>query len=340
MNTHDIPMILFTVVTQMCVGAFLALGVVQVVAASRRHSDEIVERVSRPVLYAIGPAMVFGLIVSMFHMGYPLNTLNVIRHPQSSWLSREILFGCGFAALGFVYAVVAWFRLVSFRTRRVLAAITAVVGAGLVVCESMIYFSVVTIPAWHSWWVPFSFSMTTVILGSLSVSCALMVTAMVRRRNELSGLPVRPARGVGQAQGGFIQRRIKGEIEAINAPTGADEWGLTTRIIQWCAVAAAAAATATLIGYPIFSSALGADGLPAAQQAAAVFTGPGYIVRLVLLGAVALLLGFFVYRTAARTPREHPQGLALTISIVFVLAGAGELVGRALHYATLFHVGI
>lgn len=30
MNTHDVPMILFTVVTQMCVGAFLVLGTAHV----------------------------------------------------------------------------------------------------------------------------------------------------------------------------------------------------------------------------------------------------------------------------------------------------------------------
>lgn len=38
MNTHDVPMILFTVVTQMCVGAFLVLGTAHVGAAIDRKS--------------------------------------------------------------------------------------------------------------------------------------------------------------------------------------------------------------------------------------------------------------------------------------------------------------
>lgn len=32
MNTHELPMILFTVLSQMSVGAFVALGVVQILA--------------------------------------------------------------------------------------------------------------------------------------------------------------------------------------------------------------------------------------------------------------------------------------------------------------------
>ena len=57
MNTHDVPMILFTVVTQMCVGAFLVLGTVHVGVAIRGRENSVVERTSRPVLYAIGPAL-------------------------------------------------------------------------------------------------------------------------------------------------------------------------------------------------------------------------------------------------------------------------------------------
>ena len=139
MNTHDVPMILFTVVTQMCVGAFLVLGTAHVGAAIRGRENSVVERTSRPVLYAIGPAMVFGLFVSMFHMGYPAHTLNVLRHPQTSWLSREIMFGSGFALLGFVFAMLSWFKRPAFAIQRVLAVVTAIVGIGLLVCESMIY---------------------------------------------------------------------------------------------------------------------------------------------------------------------------------------------------------
>lgn len=221
MNTHDVPMILFTVVTQMCVGAFLVLGTVHVGVAIRGRENSVVERTSRPVLYAIGPAMVFGLFVSMFHMGYPAHTLNVLRHPQTSWLSREIMFGSGFALLGFVFAMLSWFKRPTFAIQRVLAVFTAIVGIGLLVCESMIYYSLVTVPAWHNWWVPFSFAATTIILGTLSVACALMITAMVRHSHEAAGPSAREKH---PKTTGWWSRHVTEEIRAINAPTDDQEW--------------------------------------------------------------------------------------------------------------------
>lgn len=243
MNTHDVPMILFTVVTQMCVGAFfLVLGTAHVGAAIRGRENSVVERTSRPVLYAIGPAMVFGLFVSMFHMGYPAHTLNVLRHPQTSWLSREIMFGSGFALLGFVFAMLSWFKRPAFAIQRVLAVVTAIVGIGLLVCESMIYYSLVTVPAWHSWWVPFSFAATTIILGTLSVACALMITAMVRHRHETA---VPSAREKHPKTTGWWSRHVTEEIRAINAPTDDQEWDLSLTVTKWCSIGAAVVSVAS-----------------------------------------------------------------------------------------------
>jgi hypothetical protein len=46
------------------------------------------------------------------------HTLNVLRHPQTSWLSREIMFGSGFALLGFVFAMLSWFKRPAFAIQR------------------------------------------------------------------------------------------------------------------------------------------------------------------------------------------------------------------------------
>ena len=40
-----------------------------------------------------------GLLISMLHMNDVTNVFNVIRHWDSSWLSREILFGVAFAGI-------------------------------------------------------------------------------------------------------------------------------------------------------------------------------------------------------------------------------------------------
>ena len=124
MNTHELPMILFTVIAQLSVGTFIAVGVMDLLL-SHRNDARTVRRVTEPVLYAIGPALVLGLLISMLHMNDVTNVFNVIRHWESSWLSREILFGIGFAGLGFLFAAMSWFRVGSDALRRVVGLLTA-----------------------------------------------------------------------------------------------------------------------------------------------------------------------------------------------------------------------
>ena len=61
MNTHELPMILFTVLSQMSVGAFVALGVVQILAMGR-YPRSVIDRLADPALLAIGPTLVLGLM--------------------------------------------------------------------------------------------------------------------------------------------------------------------------------------------------------------------------------------------------------------------------------------
>ena len=180
MNTHELPMILFTVLSQMSVGAFVALGVVQILAVGR-YPRSVIDRLADPALLAIGPTLVLGLIASMFHMNDIANTFNVFRNIGTSWLSREIVFGVAFAALGFLFFIMQWRKIASPGIRQALAALTALVGLGLVWCQSMIYYSLVTVPAWHHWATPLRFFATTILLGSLAIGVA-MAAALARTR--------------------------------------------------------------------------------------------------------------------------------------------------------------
>ncbi|RYV49292.1 dimethyl sulfoxide reductase anchor subunit family protein, partial [Pengzhenrongella frigida] len=191
MNTHELPMIIFTVLGQMSVGAFVVLGIVQV-AAARRYGAGAIDKVTDPALYAIGPALVLGLGASMLHMNDITNTLNVVRHLGTSPLSAEIVFGVAFAGLGFVFAAAQWFKWGTPRLRQVLAGLTALVGLGLVASMSMIYYTLVTVPAWHSWATPVQFFTTTFLLGTLAVGAALTGAVMWRRRawtTDITGVP-------------------------------------------------------------------------------------------------------------------------------------------------------
>lgn len=86
MNLHELPMIIFTVVSQMAVGMFIILGVVDL-WLSTKVNDETADRLVTPIVYVIGPTLVFAMISSMFHMNDITNMLNVIRNWGTSWLA-------------------------------------------------------------------------------------------------------------------------------------------------------------------------------------------------------------------------------------------------------------
>lgn len=344
MNVHELPMILFTVIAQMSVGTFIVLGVIQLVA-SLRHDRRTVDRLTDPILYAIGPAMVLGLAVSIFHMSDITNMLNVFRHVGSSWLSREIVFGLAFAVLGSAFAVMQLFKIATSGLRQALAGLTALTGIALVWSMAQIYHSLAAVPAWNTAMVPFHFFATTLMLGALATGCALTITAMVRRRRELRSVtepvePVDPRPDEETSSGGAaVVTALRHHVSVLTAPTTALEWSLVTRTVQGLAFATAALGVAVLISYSLHIADLSA-GNETAMAAAQVFSGAFFLTRLVLLGLATVIVAFVAYNAAEDAAREHPNFLVVLMTTAFVLAIIAEFMGRSLHYDSMLLVGI
>ncbi|NLI17583.1 MAG: dimethyl sulfoxide reductase anchor subunit [Actinomycetales bacterium] len=310
MNVHELPMILFTVISQMSVGAFLMLGLLQVLGR-RKYSGATIDRLADPALLAIGPALVFGLAVSMFHMNDVTNTLNVIRHVGSSWLSREIAFGMAFAGLGFVFALLQWRKIGPPALRQVLALLTALAGIGLVWSQAMIYYTLVTVPAWNSWFTIVQFFATTVLLGALAVGAAFMGWIMWNRRagKQLPG---------------------KERAELVS---------LTEDSLKAVSVIAIVAGSVLLVVTPVFLSQLSGLGAVGAASAAA-YSGVWFVVRLVLLAFGTALLALFMYYYASSAQRLGPRPLAVVATVAFVVVLGSELIGRSMFYDSMTRIGM
>jgi anaerobic dimethyl sulfoxide reductase subunit C (anchor subunit) len=307
-NTHELPMMIFTILAQMSVGAFVVLGVVQVVA-SRRFGKEAVDTVTDPALYAIGPAMVLGLIASLFHMNDVMHTLNVLRHFNSSWLTREIVFGVVFAGLGFLFAILQWFKWGSPRLRQALAGLTALVGLVLVYAMSMIYYSLEVVPAWNTWATPAQFYTTTFLLGALAVGAALMGSVMWKAR--------------------------KAAKSDENAAPKASE--IVTSSLKGIGVTAVVLLGIEFIIIPLHISNLSGGG-DAASQSAAVFSGVWFVARLVLVFLGAGLLSIFLFRYAKAS--ANARVLATVATCAFALVLVGEFIGRGLFYESMIRIGM
>ena len=334
MAVGELPMILFTVVSQMCVGAFVVLGLVQTVGGVR-YSSRVVDRLADPALFALGPAMVAGLVASMFHMHDVGNTLNVVRHWQSSWLSREIIFGVGFAGLGFLFFLLQVLKIGSPTLRRVLAVVTALFRIGLVVSQVMIYYSLVTVPAWNSWATWVQFFGTALLLGALAVGTAF-VLVMGRRQKRVVG-----SQGVAVGEGGSYGQRLRAffaDREVDDPQTAGQVAELLVGSVRGCVVGAVLVAGVLLVSMPVYVS--GLAGLGEVGLVSAAHYGAGFaVMRFGLLVLGAFLLGVMAFYYAGFGTKKLPVLGFLMVSS-FVLVFIGELMGRALFYEVMVRVGV
>ncbi len=308
MNVSELPMVLFTIFTQMAVGAFIVLGVVQL-WASVRHKASIVDDVTDPALYAIGPAMIAGLGVSVLHMNKISHTFNVLRHFGGSWLSNEIVFGSAFAGLGFLFALLQWRKIGPVWARQVLAAVTALVGILFVVATSMVYYSLVTVPLWHTAGTFVAFFSTALVLGSLAIGVAFMTTLAVRRK-----------------RGAMCNDEARSVIGAS---------------LKGIAVVSVVAAGANLVRLPLSIKELAMQG-GAGLESAAALSGPLLTVRIGLLVLGVGLMAIFIFHFATRQdlPERNDRLLLALTWLAFGTALVAEIIGRTMFYEAMVRIGM
>ncbi len=329
MDLGEIPMILFTVLGQMSVGAFIVLGVIQLLAATK-YSAKAIDRLSDPALLAIGPTLVFGLMASALHMHDPMNAINVIRHWDSSWLSREIIFGMAFAGAGFAFAVCqarTWF---SPFMRRMLAAVTALFGVALIWSMANIYASLETVPTWNSWFTIVQFFATAIILGGLAVGTAFVIVTHLRQR--------RIARGDASPDRSLLARYAGISLTPADEAIRVEVDDLLARSIRGIVVSTMVTAGVLLVSLPLYLSQQAALGGASAQQAAAVYGGWHLVVRLGLLVAAVALVALFAYILAGQG--RSVARLVPVMLGVLVIAAIGEFVGRSMFYESMFRIGM
>lgn len=136
---HEWPLLIFTLLLQGAVGLTLFLSLA---CGGEKFAPCTARRMWVPVFSACVLAGV-GLLASVFHLGYPLNAFNALRHISSSWLSREILFASLFLACLGVSFLALLFKL---KVLKGLLPIAVLLGLIDVFCMSEIYMrtSVVT----------------------------------------------------------------------------------------------------------------------------------------------------------------------------------------------------
>jgi len=161
--THIVPehphwsLVLMTVLTQLSVGAFVTIWLLQLLGSTT----------------ALGVAAVTSLAVAAlalnaatFHLGRPAHAYRALKAWKRSWLSREVLLFGMFSGIAALYAGVLWF---AFPGGTAIGAATAIIGIAGVTASACIY-RVPSRPAWNTPLTLVQFNLTAASLGPLLIA--------------------------------------------------------------------------------------------------------------------------------------------------------------------------
>ena len=297
---REFVLIAFTILVQMSVGAFVVLSVVKFFAA-RKAGQEAADKMADRSLVAIIVVLGLGLLASLFHLGSPLKAYTAVSNFGSSWLSREILFGVIFAALGFLYTLMQLLKWGSSGLRTILAWLTALVGLVLVYSMASVYM-LPTQPAWNSIATPISFFTTTLLLGALAMGVAYVVNYAYHKKTD---------------------------------PACADEQCTLLRdTLRWIAIVSIFLLGVEFVVIPTYLLSL-AVGSPQAVASAGLIAGPlglTFFFRLVLAFIGAGVFGLFLFRSTQKEGQDKAMSNMVIAAFLFVLVA--EVLGRFLFYSS------
>lgn len=306
MELRNWSLIIFTILEQMAVGAFIVFGIVHFWAA-RKTTQEQADRLSDYGLLALGPLLGLALVASLFHLGNPLNAPRAVTNFGTSWLSREILFSILFTVVGGIFALMQWRKIGSRALRNLIAVIAALLGIALVFSMSNIYL-IDSQPAWDTWVTPVSFSVTALLLGVLAVGSAHVATYSHLRRIDPSC-----------------------EEEMCDLVHGT---------LRWLSLAALVLVGVEFIVAPFYVGTLVVG--PAAAQSTAELLVTNfsviYALRLVLAFIGAGILALLIYQIASAPGRDTRLATLTYSALALVLIA--EVMGRFLFYASHIKIGI
>ena len=148
------PLIVMTVLTQLSVGAFATIWLLQLLGGSQRLG-----------VASLTSLLVGGLALaaSTLHLGRPAYAYRALKMWKRSWLSREVLLFTAFSAVACLYAVSLWTQIPGGLA---VGAMTVMLGIGGVASSAYIY-RVPSRPAWDTPFTLVQFNLTAATLGPL-----------------------------------------------------------------------------------------------------------------------------------------------------------------------------
>ena len=179
------PLVVMTVLTQLSVGTFSTLWLLEAFGKAARLS-----------IAAVVSLLVGGLALgaSTLHLGRPIHAYRALKMWKRSWLSREVLLFSCFSGIASLYSALLWLRLPGSIVPGMLTSLCGVAG----VTASAYIYLVRARPAWNTKHTVSEFYLTGALLGPLLVASLgvgergwLIAAAMAASAAQLLNLAAR-----------------------------------------------------------------------------------------------------------------------------------------------------
>lgn len=176
------PLIIMTVLTQLSVGGFTSIWLMQAFGVGRHGGAALV---------ALSVAML-ALAASTLHLGRPIHAVRALKMWRRSWLSREVLLFSLFAGAATAYSAALWMGL---RGAPVLGAFTVLFGVAGVGASARLYLAPGR-PAWNSPFTIAEFFATAALLGSAGANVLSHGASVAQSMTMATGAAVMISTGV------------------------------------------------------------------------------------------------------------------------------------------------
>lgn len=163
------PLLLFTLFAQLAIGTYIFIVIIR--SFQKKVDREMSINITKRGLLLVGPTMLVALVLSVFHLGVPLNAYLSVSNLASSWLSREILF----AGIFFAFWALSFFLDWKNKWNQIVGWLTSAIGLGAVYSMASIYAATI-FPAWTDVNTYLAFFGTTILLGVMAAMLILLMS--------------------------------------------------------------------------------------------------------------------------------------------------------------------
>jgi anaerobic dimethyl sulfoxide reductase subunit C (anchor subunit) len=306
MNIREWTLPVYTILTQLAIGALFIFWVIRTLS-NQRYGKEFIDKFLRIPILIILFTVIFGLLAAHLHLSRPYLSFLALRNVQSSWLSRELAFNLAFIISLSCLFYIFWFTQNHDRLKTFLGWLTISFGFATDFCMSHIYL-LASQPAWNSPLTVLSFFSTTMLLGVMTVPVLIIMDYR------------------------FTQEGLEGKRSIYNATI--------QRSLNWFAVSAIVLIiTIAVLNYiQITTLRSGSVSAQTSVDLLIQLYRPLLFVRYILLIAGVIWLSMTLLFSQQK--RRILEKLMAPAYMACLLVLIGEILGRFLFYAIHVRIGI